>query len=217
MRDRRRLLAATLVLLALGCSVPAAPLVLHGDAPQSIQSSAGPGLWIALGDSITVDAFATPTTWNQVLSADAPQVLNAGVWGETSAQGLARLPALLAAHPDARAVGIGFGSNDAFDGVVSVSDFTANLRAMVAQIRAAGMRTAIASIPYSPKPDVAAIPQYNAAIAALDQELGLTPGPDLYTWFKAHPDELQADGVHPDDAGDASIQRLWADIAQELL
>lgn len=220
MRDRRRWLSATLALLVLGCSAPGAPFVLRGDSPPSVASlpaAATTGEWLALGDSITLDAFTRPTAWSQALGASAPSVLDAGVWGETSDRGLARLPALLAAYPHAVAVGIGYGSNDAYSGVVSVGDFTAHLRAMVALVRQAGMRVAIAHIPYSAKPELADIPIYNAAIDALNRQLGLAPGPDLYAWFRAHPDELQADGVHPTAAGDASIQRSWAAVAKGLL
>jgi acyl-CoA thioesterase I len=45
---------------------------------------------------------------------------------------------------------------------------------------------------------------------------GLLPGPDLYAWFKAHPDELGPDGVHPTDTGTRSINRLWYEALRSL-
>jgi len=45
---------------------------------------------------------------------------------------------------------------------------------------------------------------------------GLPSGPDLCTWFSAHPDELREDGVHPTDAGAQSINRLWYEALRPL-
>ena len=44
---------------------------------------------------------------------------------------------------------------------------------------------------------------------------GLTPGPDLYAHFKAHVDELK-DGLHPNNKGTVSINRLWAAAVESL-
>jgi acyl-CoA thioesterase I len=44
---------------------------------------------------------------------------------------------------------------------------------------------------------------------------GLIPGPDLYAWFLAHPEQLR-DGLHPTDAGIVAINRLWASAMERL-
>ena len=44
---------------------------------------------------------------------------------------------------------------------------------------------------------------------------GIGPGPDLYSWFKAHPERLR-DGLHPDDAGTIELNRLWAEAVAPL-
>jgi len=49
------------------------------------------------------------------------------------------------------------------------------------------------------------------AVDDLTKDNGLDAGPDLYSWFLAHSSELNDDGVHPNAAGAASIQRLWAE------
>jgi lysophospholipase L1-like esterase len=45
---------------------------------------------------------------------------------------------------------------------------------------------------------------------------GLLPGPDLYAWFRSHRGELGQDGVHPNDAGTRSINRLWYEALRPL-
>jgi lysophospholipase L1-like esterase len=42
------------------------------------------------------------------------------------------------------------------------------------------------------------------------------PGPDLYSWFSAHPGEFGPDGVHPSEAGTRSINRLWYEALRPL-
>jgi acyl-CoA thioesterase-1 len=44
---------------------------------------------------------------------------------------------------------------------------------------------------------------------------GLLPGPNLYAWFKAHPERL-ADGLHPDPRGAIEMNRLWAEAVAPL-
>jgi hypothetical protein len=48
------------------------------------------------------------------------------------------------------------------------------------------------------------------AIDDLTSQNNLIAGPDLFTYFVAHPTELNSDGIHPNATGAASIQRLWA-------
>jgi lysophospholipase L1-like esterase len=50
----------------------------------------------------------------------------------------------------------------------------------------------------------------------LQAEYGLPCGPDLYSWFKEHPDQLSSDGVHPNGDEYRAINRLWADAVGAL-
>jgi lysophospholipase L1-like esterase len=47
------------------------------------------------------------------------------------------------------------------------------------------------------------------------RELGLIPGPEFYSWFKANPARL-TDGLHPDDAGSVEMSRRWAEAVDRL-
>ena len=54
-----------------------------------------------------------------------------------------------------------------------------------------------------------------AVVDQVNAELGLLPGPDLYAWFRAHPERLQ-DGLHPDGEGAREMIRLWAEAVAPL-
>ena len=60
------------------------------------------------------------------------------------------------------------------------------------------------------------IDPFNQIIDELQAQYGLPCGPDLFTWFSEHPDELSDDGVHPNRTGYESINRLWAEAVALL-
>lgn len=111
---RRRLLyraasAAGLALLAPALSG------LSGCGRQPIKGRPVPAssTVLALGDSLTYGTGATPETAYPAALATLTgwQVINAGVPGDTAAQGAARLPALLEEHRPALVL-VGLGGND---------------------------------------------------------------------------------------------------------
>ncbi len=168
-------------------------------------------VWLAYGDSITYDAFRELAGWGDAFAPDLPpEVRNAGVAGMTSLAALARLDAVLATHPDAAAVGLAFGTNDVYSETVPVADFIDRLRQMAVRVREGGRTPMLARIAWSPLARMARVAAFNEAIETLEEELDLAPGPDLYAWFRAHPEELEDDGIHLRDDGDAAIRRLWA-------
>ena len=64
---------------------------------------------------------------------------------------------------------------------------------------------------------ITGIPSYDASIDGLSATNHLLVGPDLYAYFMAHPDELMADKLHPNDAGQTAINKLWADAVRPIL
>ncbi|MFN3429928.1 MAG: GDSL-type esterase/lipase family protein, partial [Candidatus Sericytochromatia bacterium] len=171
--------------------------------------------WLILGDSITAQSFhpgrATQfaATVGALAPGYAPFSIGAGTGGDTAAEGQLRLAAALAGWPPGTYVGLAYGTNDATRGV-PVTTFKARLEQMARSILAAGCTPVIARIPYNKNGN---LPAYVGAIDALTTELNLPPGPDLHSWFRAHPEELSSDTVHPNAQGEASIQRLWGEAA----
>jgi lysophospholipase L1-like esterase len=170
-----------------------------------------------LGDSITAAAFtrcpdSQPSFAELVRRASPrrfPAMIDGGVGGVNSGYGVSVVEDLLDLNPDFYVWAIGYGTNDAWQ-KTSPSIFEDNLETIVARIRVAGRVPIIARIPFAAEgPDDADVRALNRVIDRVAARNGLLPGPDLYTWFSAHPDELRPDGVHPSDEGSRSINRLW--------
>jgi lysophospholipase L1-like esterase len=181
-------------------------------------SLGGDDVWLFLGDSIAAGVFdrAEP---RRPSFADAiarrhpgyrPSMIDAGLVRARAGDLLARIDELLALAPDARVVAIGIGSNDG-----DLEAFRRDLARLVARIRAGGRIPVVARIPFRTGDTSGWTGQKNAALDAVVREAGLLPGPDLYSWFEAHPERL-ADGLHPDDRGAVDASRLWAEAVAPL-
>jgi lysophospholipase L1-like esterase len=155
--------------------------------------------WLFLGDSITANGITDDLGINRG-SAEA-----------TTADSVRHIDAELERF-SGRYVAISFGSNDA-TGTVTPASFAENYRALIAKVRAAGKTAVVPTIPYSSLDYRREhIPLYNARL----DELGdMIRGPDLFTYFKGHPEQL-VDGLHPSAAGYAAYRRLWLQAKESL-
>ena len=177
-----------------------------------------------MGDSITAAAFSRCDTRqpsfaelvHRAAPGRFPAMIDGGVGGTNSAYGLQVVNDWLALNPDFAIWAIGFGTNDAWQGVAPAV-FEQQIEALVERISAAGRRPVLARIPYATGgPPDANVQALNAVIDRITTRDHLLPGPDLYAWFKANPGELSPDGVHPTDAGARSINRLWYEALRPL-
>lgn len=140
-----------------------------------------------------------------------PGYVDVAIGGTISTDALLTLDAFLAQYPNANYVTLAYGTNDlASVRGEAVSTFQAAMQALITKVVNAGMIPVIPTIPYSTNPEYSTQPDFNLAIAQLNAANHLMPGPDLYTWFKAHPDELSSDGIHPAPVGYVSLNILWA-------
>lgn len=131
-------------------------------------------------------------------------VANAGVSGDTSAGGRARLDWVLADRPTHLIVELG--ANDALR-ALPVDQLEANLAAIVEEARARGIHVLLAGM-LAP-PNLGA--DYARAFAAVYERLAARYGIPLYPFFLdgvvQRPDLLQPDGLHPTTEGVAEIVR----------
>ena len=176
---------------------------------------------VALGDSLTAgydlpakDSF--PAQLERALKARgvAVEVANAGVSGDTSAGGLARLDWLLSLHPDILVVALG--ANDGLRGQ-PVASIEANLREIVRRARAAGSRVVLAGMKMPPNYGPDYTREFQALYERLARELQLPFVPFLLEGVAADPKLNQADGIHPTAEGQRIVARLVADALQPLL
>ncbi len=167
---------------------------------------------LAFGDSLTsgwglaaADAF--PAALERALHAAGRgdvRVIAAGVAGDTSAGGRARLAWSLAGRPHAAIVELG--ANDGLRGIDPASTL-ANLDAILAELKRRGIAVLLAGM-YAP-PNLGR--EYGQAFDAIYPKLAKKHGVALYPFFldgvAIEPALNQPDGLHPNAAGVAVIVR----------
>jgi acyl-CoA thioesterase I len=191
-------------------------LLLGGSAA----AQAGPRV-LALGDSLTAglglppdESF--PARLQQRLRAggSAVEVVNAGVSGDTSAGGLARLDWALADHPDV--VLIELGANDALRGIDPKQTY-ANLDKILARVKESGAKVLLMGMLAPPNWGR----DYQKEFDAIYPELATKYQVPLYPFFldgvAMVPSLNQEDGIHPNKAGVAIIVGRVAPYVQRLL
>ena len=182
----------------------------------------GAGIRLAiLGDSLTAGyglaaADAFPVRLEAALRARglAVTVLDAGVSGDTTAGGLARLDWLLADAPDRAMVALG--GNDALRGL-EPAETEANLAAIFAKLRAAGVPAMLVGMRAPPNLGAAYERAFNAVFPRLAARLGLPFYPFFLEGVAAAPALNQADGIHPNAAGvSVMVERIAPPVAEWL-
>jgi len=171
-------------------------------ALMCMAQNAAAGTILIVGDSISA-AFGLDTRlgWVSLLEQRLrqqgydDQVINASVSGDTSAGGLARLPALLAEHkPDV--VIVELGGNDGLRGQLP-AQLKQNLGSMIDQSLEAGAKVLLLGMQIPPNYGA----RYTTAFTAVYSELGQEKKVNLVPFFLegigGHLELMQADGIHP--------------------
>jgi acyl-CoA thioesterase-1 len=129
-------------------------------------------------------------------------VVNAGVSGDTTAGGLARLDWALADRPDL--VILALGGNDALRGIDPAA-VRANLDKMIREVAAAGAKVLLLGMLAPPNWGEA----YRSAFDRIFPDLARTYHVPLYPFFlegvAMNPELNQADGLHPNARGVAVL------------
>lgn len=142
----------------------------------------------------------------------AVRIVNAGLSGETSAGALRRLDWLLQEEP--RLVVIETGANDGLRGLDPDST-AANLRAMVAQIRARYPHARVALVQMEAPPNLGR--DYTERFRAIYREAArsgeATLLPFLLDGVAGNPALNQSDGIHPTERGTERVaENLWEPV-----
>ena len=161
---------------------------------------------LALGDSLTFGTGASAETCYPTVLAVLTgwNVVNAGVPGDTSAQALARLPALLAEHQP-KLVIVSIGGND-FLRKLPESDTRTHVHAICKQSLAAGAQVLLVAVPRATV--AAALGQMtdHALYAEVAKDLKIPLQREAWGEVLAQPD-LRADAVHANARGYAQFAR----------
>lgn len=204
-----RLVTVFLALAAATSLAPASPAVAE---PLRI---------VALGDSLSAGyqlpaAAAFPVQLEAALTerGHEVEVVNAGVSGDTTSGGLARLD--WSVGEDADAVIVELGANDALRGL-PVASARSNLEAIVSRLRERGLPVLVAGMraPRNLGPD------YVEAFDAMFGEIAETHDALLYPYFlegiPMSAETVLPDGIHPTAKGVAIIVEGILPRVEELI
>jgi acyl-CoA thioesterase-1 len=201
--------AAVTTQTAAQTPAPAAGAVTHPAAARPAAVPAAP-LVIFLGDSLTAglgleENQAYPALLDRDLRrAGVPaRVINAGVSGDTTAGGLARLGWLLNQHP--ALIVVGLGANDGLRGL-PLTEVEANLRQIIQRSRAAGARVLLLGMRLPPNYGPYA-EQFTALYPKLARELNVPLVPFLLDKVGGIRSLNQADGIHPTAEGQEIVAK----------
>ena len=201
---------------------PAASYAENGGGLQAKATAAPSGpLVVFLGDSLTAgygleEAQAFPAqVASQLAAAGTPiRAVNAGVSGDTSAGGLARLAWLLKQRPDVLVVELG--ANDALRGQ-PVAATEANLRRIVEAARLQGVQVLLVGMLAPPNYGPDYTRDFAAIYPRLARQLELPLVPFLLDGVAGRPELNLPDGIHPTVEGHVLVARNVLPHLQELL
>jgi acyl-CoA thioesterase I len=134
---------------------------------------------------------------------------NEGIYGQTTAQMLARFNTDVIGHGYKRVVILG-GTNDVNIPQVNISDVTVNLDAMATMAEASGIEVVLCRLPPIGLSDNERLTSVNQEITSLAQSRGL-PLVDYFTPLSGHP-EFFKDGVHPNALGYAVMEDALSEV-----
>jgi acyl-CoA thioesterase-1 len=190
-------------------------------APRSgLQKPAGPRV-VFLGDSLTAgygleEAQAFPALLAAELAAAGRPivVVNAGVSGDTSAGGLARLPWLLKQNPDVLVLELG--ANDALRGQPPATT-EQNLRQIVARAQERGVAVLLVGMLAPPNYGPEFTRDFGAIYPRLARQLGVPLVPFLLAGVAGEPELNLPDGLHPTPEGHAIVARTVRPYLEAVL
>lgn len=176
---------------------------------------------LCFGDSLTA-GFGTdpgqsyPDALQHLLDAAGYHyhVLNDGISGNTTKDGLDRIQHVLDRHPQIAVVE--FGGNDGLRGL-PLEQTQSNLSAIIAQLQASGIQVVLAGITLPPSYGPDYIKKFNAMYPALAKQYHVRFLPFLLKGVYGVPGSMQADDTHATAQGNQQVARNVEDLLKPLL
>jgi acyl-CoA thioesterase-1 len=191
----------------------AASRPIHSDDPRAVL--------VCFGDSLTAGLGTEPgQSYPDYLQADLDKlhyhyrVDNQGINGNTTKDGVERLPNILALHP--AVVVVEFGGNDGLRGL-RVEDTRANLDEIVATLKRARIKVALAGITLPPDYGPDYIRQFNETYSMLAKKYQVPMLPFLLKDAYGVPGMMQRDNTHATAKGNAIVAQNVVPLVVPLL
>lgn len=173
------------------------------------------------GDSLTagygIESQASyPANLQHLLDAAGYhyRVVNEGVSGDTTKDGLERIDRVLAHRP--QIVVLEFGGNDGLRGL-PVSLAQQNIAAMIQRLQRSGAKVALAGISLPPQYGGDYIARFDSMYPALAKQFHLPLLPFLLQDVYGVEGDIQADGVHPTAQGAKQVAANVEKLIQPML
>jgi acyl-CoA thioesterase I len=229
-RSSRLLLSliAALALAAGGCNCknpPPEPATQASAPAPTAQPVASPRddrpVIVAFGDSLTA-GYGTDAgnSYPDFLERDLNDkgfhyhVVNAGISGNTTKDGIERLQDVLALKPSV--VIVAFGGNDGLRGL-PIDTTRRNLDQIVSTLQRAGTKIVLGGITLPPNYGADYIRQFNLIYASLSKQYHVPLLPFLLKDVYGTPGSMQADGIHATAQGNQQVARNLLPLVLPLL
>lgn len=191
-------------------------------------SNDGDDTWFFMGTSISQMGLKqqdTDSTTANIIHGRfpdfTPAMLRGGIGCINSSEVVAHLDDYLRYAGNVKHWAIEMGTNDAWGGGDwNLETYKRNMQTIIDSAKAHGIEPILARIiaTNESKAGWQVNPKFLQAIDELTQKNDLHPGPDFYSYFLAHPEQIASDGVHPngDTKGGQAMHHLWADALSPL-
>jgi acyl-CoA thioesterase-1 len=188
--------------------------------PAGDQADKRPVL-VCFGDSLTAGLGTDPgQSYPDYLQADLDKlryhyrVDNQGVSGNTTKDGVERLPEVLALHPAVAVVE--FGGNDGLRGL-PIEDTRANLDEIIGSLKKAGIKVAVAGITLPPDYGPDYIRKFDQTYTLLAKKYHVPMLPFLLKDVYGVPGMMQHDQTHATAKGNQIVARNVLELVEPLL
>lgn len=176
---------------------------------------------VAFGDSLTAGYGVSPQqSYPSDLERDLNtlgyhyRVVNEGISGNTSKDGVLRIPKVLQFHPSV--VIVAFGGNDGLRGL-PIRDTEMNLKTIISKLQNAHVKVILGGITLPPNYGSDYISQFNAIYKKETAEYRVPLLPFMLKGVYDVPGYMQNDGIHPTAQGCQQVARNFLPLLLPLL
>lgn len=201
---------------------PAVPAI-DNTVPQKPQATAKDTrpVIVAFGDSLTA-GYGAPAghSYPDYLQRDlnalgySYRVVNEGISGNTTKDGVDRLPEVLSFHPVVCIVS--FGGNDGLRGI-PIEDTEKNLDTIISTLQAAHAKVVLGGITLPPNYGKAYISKFDSIYQKAKRRYGVPLLPFMLKNAYGVPGDIQTDGIHPTAKGNIQVAKNFLPLLLSLL
>jgi len=191
------------------------------DATSDAATPDGRPVIVAFGDSLTAGYGADPgDSYPDYLEKDLNasgyhyQVINQGISGNTTKDGVDRLQDALSLKPVL--VIVAFGGNDGLRGL-PIANTRENLDRIISTLQQSGVKVVLGGITLPPNYGADYIRQFNQTYALLAAKHHVPMLPFLLKDVYGVAGDMQADGIHATDQGNAQVAKNLLPLIEPLL